>query len=25
VDGATAAEWMRTFLGLLEAPSRILV
>lgn len=24
VDGATAAEWMRTFLGLLEAPARIL-
>lgn len=25
VDGATAAEWMRVFLGLLEHPSRILV
>lgn len=25
VDGAAAAEWMRTFLALLEAPSRILV
>lgn len=25
VDGAAAAEWMRAFLGLLEAPARILV
>lgn len=25
VDGAAAAEWMRAFLGLLEAPTRILV
>lgn len=24
VDGAVAADWMRTFLGLLEAPARIL-
>lgn len=24
VDGATAADWMRTFIGLLEAPVRIL-
>jgi pyruvate dehydrogenase E2 component (dihydrolipoamide acetyltransferase) len=24
VDGATAAEWMRTFLGLLEHPAQIL-
>jgi pyruvate dehydrogenase E2 component (dihydrolipoamide acetyltransferase) len=24
VDGATAAEWMRAFVGLLEAPARIL-
>ena len=24
VDGATAAEWMRAFVALLEAPARIL-